>query len=72
MPTQTEASQSAVSVLDEALADLDLVRDCPDQLRQPGAAIAAPQTHIERAETRVDAIVAALRSLRIRVADLAP
>jgi hypothetical protein len=70
MPTQPEPSQSAVSVLDEALADLDLVRDCLDELRQPGAAIAAPQTLIERAETRVDAIAAALRRLRVRVVDL--
>lgn len=39
MPTQPEPSQSAVSVLDEALADLHLIRACLDELREPGAAL---------------------------------
>jgi hypothetical protein len=36
----------------------------------PGAALVAPQTLIEPAERRLDEIVAALRRLRVRVADL--
>jgi hypothetical protein len=69
MPTQPEPSQSAVSLLDEALADTVLVRACVEGLRQPDAAIASPQALAERAERLLDGITAALRSARVRVAD---
>jgi hypothetical protein len=69
MPTQPESSQSAASVLDEALADLHLVRACLDELREPSAALVPPQTLVVRAERCLDDAVAALRSLRVRVAD---
>jgi hypothetical protein len=70
MPTQPVPFQSVVSVVDEALADLHMVRACLDELREPGAALVPPQTLVGRAERCLDDVVAAVRSLRIRVAEL--
>jgi hypothetical protein len=69
MSAQPEATRSAVSLLDEALADLRLVRTCLDELREPDAALFPTETLVGRAERCVDDVVATLRSLCIRVAD---
>jgi hypothetical protein len=70
MPTRPNGPASAVSLLDEAFADLHLVRACLDELREADAALVSRQTLVGRAERCLDDAVAALRSLRVRVADV--
>jgi hypothetical protein len=67
MPTQPEPSQSAVDLLDHALGRVDMVRACLDELRRPDAALVASQTLVERAESCLDDVLSALRSLRRRL-----
>jgi hypothetical protein len=70
MPTQPEPSQSAVDLLDHALGRVDMVRACLDELRRPDAALVPAQTLVERAESCLDDVLSALRSLRPRIATL--
>jgi hypothetical protein len=72
MPTEPESSDSTVSVLDNILADLDLVRACLGELRRPDAALVPAHTLVERAESCLDDVCTALRRLRVRVADQEP
>jgi hypothetical protein len=70
--TESEPSQNAVDLLDLALGRVDMARGCLDELRQPQTALVSTQTLIERAESCLDDVVGALRSARVRVADLEP
>jgi hypothetical protein len=61
---------SILDDLDHALGRVDMLRTCLDELRRPDAALVPVQTLVERAESCLDDVLSALRSLRVRVAAL--
>jgi hypothetical protein len=71
MPPQPEPSQSAVELLGHALGRLELAGTCLDEVRHPETALRSPDVLVERVQGCLDEVITTLRTLRVRIADLA-